>query len=98
MSGCFSPFHAERRQQMSELFRAGKLVPDIAADLGLTKPTIYRSLRQTGDLPPYRVREGRLERHAPRVQVPADIVRVDRDPCSYCGVRLDVGCKHTVRG
>lgn len=21
-------------------------------------------------------------------------LRVDRDPCSYCGVRADVGCKH----
>lgn len=23
-----------------------------------------------------------------------DLPRVERDPCSYCGVRADVGCRH----
>jgi hypothetical protein len=23
-----------------------------------------------------------------------DQLRVERDPCSYCGVRADVGCRH----
>lgn len=24
----------------------------------------------------------------------AETLRVDRDPCTYCGVRADIGCKH----
>lgn len=30
-------------------------------------------------------------------ELPNDAIaarRVDRDPCPYCGVRADIGCKH----
>lgn len=36
----------------------------------------------------------------PAIDLPnADIEarRVDRDPCPYCGVRADIGCKHRGR-
>jgi hypothetical protein len=33
-------------------------------------------------------------RAAEREQAIADLPRHDRDPCSYCGVRGDIGCHH----
>lgn len=27
----------------------------------------------------------------------AEQLRVNRDPCTYCGVRVDVGCRHVLR-
>lgn len=37
------------------------------------------------------------EKHIARIreeQALIDALRVERDPCTYCGVRADVGCRH----
>lgn len=97
-----------RAERMTEMFRRGACPADIAIQFGVQSPAVYKALRRTGALPPYRIRPetklggGRVGRQAAglgnekRLEV-QDRPRVSRDPCFLCGVRGDVGCKHQRR-
>lgn len=42
-------------------------------------------------------RTAQLSAGKPDLRPPEDAVRVYRDPCPRCGVRADIGCRHTAR-
>jgi hypothetical protein len=51
-----------------------------------------RTYQKSGVPQPYRPRMERKDSEARQ----STAVRVDRDPCFYCGARGDVGCVHRV--
>lgn len=79
------------------LYEEKGLTPaEIASRLNITNPAAYNALRRAGaKLGTKRFSqagaEGRTKAFA---VVPTP---VERDPCTYCGVRADVGCKHNRR-
>lgn len=84
-------------------WRRGAKAPELARKYGCSEPTIYRVLRRAGcgDLirahRPQSPRQKRAPNSAAMSREPigaADQPRVERDPCTYCGVRADVGCQH----
>lgn len=66
---------------------------------GVQRPAIWRRLRTGGVLPPYN--EGKpIGRKAAGISDPEKRLfnlpaAVDRDPCQRCGVRHDIGCRHS---
>lgn len=79
-------------------------VDAIASKFGVERPAVYKALRRTGALPPYK--EGK--KHPPRKvdgssagyakgreTAPRNPILIpDRTPCPRCGVRADIGCRH----
>jgi hypothetical protein len=75
------------------------LVREWAEMLGVQRPAIWRRLRSGGSLPPYKS-SGRTIPRRPRAKTLEEQFEplpptVNRDPCLRCGVRADVGCKHS---
>lgn len=63
------------------------------------KQAIYKRLRNGGALPPYGTKITPNRKPGKALPIPGDEIaarRVFRDPCVRCGVRGDIGCKHTV--
>jgi hypothetical protein len=99
----------ERRDQDAEtarLFHEGLTAPEIANRFGVQPPCIRRRLLklglwksnskdaqngyQSGLLKKIRAAEVRAE----NAQTAEAFTRVDRTPCTFCGVRGDIPCKH----
>lgn len=75
----------------------GTIVGQLAEQRGVTKPSIWRSLRSGGLLPPYQSRDAKRtaqEQHLPPLPRSSPAA-VSRDGCPRCGVRGDIGCKHS---
>lgn len=68
-------------------------VSQLARMHNVNNPAIYKRLRSGGVLPPYRTARPRVYNRAPEkpVNTPEP---VNRDPCPYCNVRADIGCRH----
>jgi hypothetical protein len=75
------------------------IVGYLARQYGVQRPAIWRRLVSGGERPSYGTR-------GPSGRKSAGIMRdrelrpnapppVDRDPCQRCGVRHDIGCKHS---
>lgn len=85
---------AARRERMAAMYRNDVDLDIIAALFGVQRPAIYKVLRKTGDLPPYKPSAKRPKRGETYGKAITHF-RVDRDPCPRCGIRRDVGCPHT---
>jgi hypothetical protein len=75
-----------------------EIVTGLAAIYCVNRPAIWRRLRTGGVLPPYRSGTSitRIRRRASEITADKDKQpRVDRDPCQRCGVRHDIGCRHS---
>lgn len=89
-------------KKLEALFVGGMLLPDIATALNCQVPTVRRRLGELGLLHRHeRGPRGDDKRQKPILfTAKADTlppVIIDRDPCTYCGVRGDIGCKHNRR-
>lgn len=92
---------------MTAMFKRGAPVDDIARQFGVQSPAVYKALRRTGALPPYGKRAGTKLGEGPTGRAAANLPRekpavrlcqrVERDPCTFCGVRGDIGCQHQRR-
>jgi DNA-binding MarR family transcriptional regulator len=73
----------------------------LAERYGTERSAIWRRLRSGGVLSPYRPKSkaGRRQPYIPRSErhIPVRVLPspVRRDPCPRCGVRGDIGCKHS---
>jgi uncharacterized protein YjcR len=92
------------------LFQQGMTTHQIADRLGVQPPTIRRRLlkrgmwkintrdaingSKSGQTKKKRAAEIREE----TANDAAAYTRVDRTPCSWCGTRADIGCRHTRNG
>lgn len=77
-----------------------KAIAGIADTMGLERGVIRSRLRRQGlwgqpdfDKTTGRVRAGLRDADCDRLIPPTE--PVDRDPCQRCGVRHDIGCKHS---
>lgn len=77
-----------RAEQIAALFRGGMDVDDIAATVGVQRPYALHCLTDAGL---------RRKAHVPLACLNESELppRVNRDPCSYCNVRADIGCRHS---
>lgn len=77
------------------------IVGELATWFGVQRPAILRRLRTGGVLPPYKSRGSHRRVVVRRLSTPereeqrAKIPRVYREACQRCGVRADIGCKHS---
>lgn len=87
--------------RLEALFLGGSTLPEIATALGCQIPTVRRHLGNLGLM--YRHERGpRPDDHKqkPILFVVKDVpppIYINRDPCTYCGVRGEIGCKHSRR-
>lgn len=87
-----------KAHQMGEMFKRGADVGEIACRFSVQNPAVWKALRRIGLLPPYEKRPNGTGPSSVKLRKPKVVTapppRVDRDPCTYCGVRADVGCRH----
>ena len=89
------PTGMPRAEAMTAMYRRGVEVRDIAERFGVQSPAVWRALRRTGELPPYKkLKTGRRAAGVCRESTSFQVLgeRVSRDPCPRCGVRADIGC------
>lgn len=81
---------------VARMWRDKRRAAEIAQELSIRQVQVYRALRKTGDLPPYGSKAPKARVHHERIYTgPATaLVRVRRDPCPFCAVRADIGCRH----
>lgn len=80
----------ERTERVARLYRENASVSEIAVTVGLARSTVRERLRSVGLLQPV----SKSRRQEDEEEILRHAVRVDRDPCSFCGVRGDIGCSH----
>lgn len=76
----------EMAREICAAYEAGEEVAAIANRHDVSPSAIYLHLQKAGV--PLRSRA--------RTMAMDDAPRVSRDPCPYCGVRGDIGCRHRI--
>jgi hypothetical protein len=84
------------------LFASGMTCAEIANSLGVERPAIRKRLIKAGVWKPNKVNAARgmkgALKQAGRPKLPpappVEAMMADREPCSWCGVRADYGCRH----
>lgn len=77
------------KAEICTAYQAGEQSKDIAKRWNISPAAIYNYLYRAGV--PIRSHGTRLMASTPLENQPP---RVSRDPCPYCGVRGDIGCRH----
>jgi hypothetical protein len=72
----------------------GVVVGQLATRFNVRRPAIWRSLRDSGVLPPYNKRSRPIVCGDPPDKPAPPQPGVSRDPCFMCGTRGDLGCSH----
>lgn len=74
-------------------------VPTIAKRLGVGRPCVLKRLERAGLYTPTRQNQRRRKVHVVSdCDADPDALaapRINREPCTFCGVRADIGCKHS---
>lgn len=72
-------------EQICALYSTGSDIDQVVTILDCDKSYAYRVLGDAGLRDPVYNRASRIAPDAPRV---------NRDPCTFCNVRADIGCRH----
>lgn len=95
--GSYEGWRGDEQDRAVEMWLAGKSAGQIASVLGKSRSSVMSKISRLG-LARHNLDALGLSGHSafnpPMVKVKAAIP-VSRDPCPRCGVRGDVGCKHT---
>jgi hypothetical protein len=75
-------------EQIAALYRGNMPVDEIVELINVKRAYVLRCLTDAG----LRNKINTLIRTIPEHLLPP---RVNRDPCSYCNVRADIGCRHS---
>lgn len=91
-------------ERTAALYREGLKINQIAERMGVGPKCVSRRLRKFG------LTGARMQDHETRsinrhrshtvgksLQIPQSVLdapRIDREPCTFCGTRADVGCRH----
>ena len=92
---------AVNRADLEKLFLKGATLEALAIALNVQIPTIRRHLGEMGLLRRHETGprdRGNIQKpilFAPANELPTTFI--DRDPCGFCGVRGDIGCRHSRR-
>jgi hypothetical protein len=86
----------------AELYRAGLSIAEIASRLGLNHSAVRQRLEKAGVTLPKRMPPSKPSASAPPKPRKAPETRQCNfggliEPCPRCGVRSNVGCKHTAK-
>lgn len=84
----------EREQRMVEAYDKGFTGEMLTARFGGSRNAIYNILRRYGREPARNYQRTTTKAPGERAKDLPPERYLNRDPCTYCGVRGDIGCKH----